>query len=402
MSWEKQERYGCQVNHSGEVITSDQQPPLLLVKGGHVYTPQDQGELDILTCDERILKIAPRIDPPPGIAVKIVDARKKLVIPGLIDLHVHLLGGGGEGGFGTRMPEISLKTILEAGVTSVVGCLGTDDVTRRLESLLAKALQLRDEGISAYIYTGSYHVPPPTITGSIRKDIALIDPIVGVGELAISDHRCSQPTFEEFVRIAAEARTGGMIGGKAGLVHLHVGNGEKRLSLLIKTVKETEIPIGQFLPTHVNRTAELFEHALEFARMGGNIDLTAGSAALAFGLDTTSALEMISKENINLDQITLSSDSNGSMPIFNSRGQLVRLAVGQISVLPKALRSLHASGMPLDQALCPFTANPASRLGLARRKGRLEPGMDADIILLDSTNLEIDTVIARGKLMLPV
>ena len=112
---------------------------------------------------------------------------------------------------------------------------------------MAKAMQLEEEGISTYMYTGSNQFPIATITGSVRKDVALIPKVIGVGEIAISDHRSSQPGFEELCRVAAEARVGGMIGGKAGLVHLHVGNGRRRLDPVIRMVEETEIPIDQFL-----------------------------------------------------------------------------------------------------------------------------------------------------------
>ncbi len=383
-----------------ETPAAKRQPTMILVRGGNLFTPRPAGRQDILTCGRRIIKIAPVIEPPRDLEITIIEAAGKLVIPGLVDLHVHLIGGGGEGGFATRTPEIDPATILAAGVTTVAGCLGTDDVTRSLEALFAKAMQLRASGISAFIYTGSYHVPPPTITGSIRRDIALLEPVIGVGELAISDHRSSQPGFGEFIRLAAEARTGGMIGGKAGLVHIHTGSGSNRLDLLMRAVNETEIPIGQFLPTHVNRTPELFRHALEFARLGGNIDITAGAEALEFALEPVKAIRLATKAGIGLERLTISSDSNGSMPVFDNHGNLVRLAVGKIDRLLKELQALRASGLALEQVLGLFTENPARRLGLEKQKGRLEEGMDADLLVCDS-GLRIESVIAQGRLQRP-
>src|SRR5512139_4201755 len=188
-----------------------------LIKEGTLYAPQNMGMKDILIVGRTIARIADHIDLPSDLPIRRISASGKLVTPGLVDLHVHLLGGGGEAGPRTRTPEITLSKITRAGVTTVVGCLGTDDVSRRPETLLAKAMQLEEEGISTYIYTGSYQFPPPTITGSVRKDISLIPKVIGVGEIAVSDHRSSQPSFEELCRVAAEARVGGMIGGKAGL-----------------------------------------------------------------------------------------------------------------------------------------------------------------------------------------
>ncbi len=370
-----------------------------LIKDGEIYGPQRMGRKDILVVDERIAMIAERLDLPDVFHPNIISASGKIVLPGFVDLHVHLLGGGGEGGPRTRTPEITLSKIIRAGVTTVVGCLGTDDISRRPETLLAKAMQLEEEGITTYIYTGSYQVPPPTITGSVRKDIALIPKVVGVGELAISDHRSSQPSFEELCHLAAEARVGGMIGGKAGLVHLHVGSGRGRLDPLFRIVTETEIPITQFLPTHLTRTESLLEQSIRFARMGGNIDFTVGGRDLHWPLTTRQALEKALGEGVSIEQITFSSDSNGSMPIFNERGDVVKLGVGDIQNLYSEWKQLVQEGFPLEGMIKLVTSNPAKRIGVYQTKGSIEEGKDADLLIL-SKELEIETVMAKGQLML--
>jgi beta-aspartyl-dipeptidase (metallo-type) len=370
-----------------------------LIKGGTLYGPEKMGVKDFLVVGKTIAKIGNRIDLPNDFNANVVSASGKIVTPGLIDLHVHILGGGGEGGPRTRTPEITFSQITRAGVTTVAGCLGTDDVTRKIETLLAKAMQLEEEGISTFIYCGSYQFPPPTITGCVRADIALIPKVIGVGEIAVSDHRSSQPTFEELARIAAEARVGGMIGGKPGLVHLHMGSGPRRLDPIIRIVKETEIPIGQFLPTHVTRTPELLEQAIQFARMGGNIDFTVKGKELSFPLTTPQALQKALDAGVSIDQITLSSDSNGSMPIFDEQGKLVRLAVGDIQNLFREWKDLVSGGFPVEDMLKLVTANPAKRIGAFSSKGSLEEGKDADLLIL-SPDLEIDSVMAKGRLLI--
>jgi beta-aspartyl-dipeptidase (metallo-type) len=371
----------------------------ILIKGGSAYGPEEMGEKDILVVGRTIAKISNRIDLPDPFAPRMISASGKIVVPGFIDLHVHLLGGGGEGGPRTRTPEIALSKIVQAGVTTVVGCLGTDDVSRRPETLLAKALQLEEEGISTYIYCGSYQFPLATITGSVRKDIALIPKIIGVGEIAVSDHRSSQPTFEELCKVAAEARVGGMIGGKAGLVHLHMGSGQRMLDLIFRIVRETEIPIGQFLPTHVTRTPSLLEQSIRFAKMGGNIDLTAGGKELHWPLTTQQALKKVLDEGVSIDQITLSSDSNGSMPIFDDKGKLIKLAVGEIQNLYLEWKELVREGFPLEGMVRLVTSNPAKRIGVYQTKGSIEEGKDADLLILNR-DFEIETVIAKGQVMI--
>ena len=370
-----------------------------LIKGAFLYGPEKIGIRDILIVGKTIAKISDQIDLPDYFNARVISASGKIVSPGLIDLHVHLLGGGGEGGPRTRTPEITLSKITRAGVTTVVGCLGTDDVSRRLETLLAKAMQLDEEGISAYIYCGSYQFPPPTITGSVRKDIALIPKVIGVGEIAISDHRSSQPSFEELCRVAAEARVGGMIGGKAGLVHLHMGSGQRMLDPIIRIVRETEIPIGQFLPTHLTRTQSLLEQSIGFAEMGGNIDFTAKGQELDFPLTTGKALQMAFDRGVSIEQITLSSDSYGSMPLFDEKGKIIKLAVADIQDLYLEWKGLVKEGFLLEDVLKMVTSNPARRAGIDQSKGSIEEGKDADLLIL-SNDLRIESVMAKGQMMI--
>jgi beta-aspartyl-dipeptidase (metallo-type) len=369
-----------------------------LIRGGSVYAPQKLGRKDILIAGRVIARIADRIELPAEFNAQVMRASGKTIVPGFVDLHVHILGGGGEAGPWSRTPEITLSKITRAGVTTVVGLLGTDDVSRRPESLLAKAMQLEQEGISAYIYSGSYQLPLATITGSLRKDLALIPKVLGVGEVAVSDHRSAQPSFEELCRMAAEARVGGMLGGKAGLVHLHMGAGPRRLEPVIRMARETEIPIGQFLPTHLNRTQTLMEHAIEFAKMGGNIDLTASGKNLPFHPTSVEAIQMALEAGVAVDQITLSSDSNGSMPIFDAQGDVVKLGVGDIQCLFDDWRMLLKAGLSMEDSLKIVSSNPARRVGLFASKGSLEAGKDADLLMLDK-ELNIESVLAKGRLM---
>jgi len=371
-----------------------------LIHGANVYAPAELGPQDILIGADRILRIAGSIDLPPSLTIERVEAEGMIVTPGFIDLHVHITGGGGEGGPATRVPEIQLSQITTSGVTTVLGVLGTDDVSRHPETLLAKAQGLEQEGITAYIMSGSYRFPEVvTVTGSLRKDIALIPHIVGVGEIAVSDHRSAQPTFEDLAKIAAEARVGGMLGKKAGLVQLHMGAGQSGMDYLFRLVKETEIPISQLLPTHVTRSSDLFDQALQFAKMGGNIDITVPGSRLSMRMNVGEALKKIVLAGCSLDQVTLSSDANGSMPVFDETGALRSLMVGEINNLTEQFRRLVAEeDFSAPEVLKCMTSNPAERIHIHSRKGTIAEGMDADLIIFDP-EWRIDRVYAKGRLM---
>jgi beta-aspartyl-dipeptidase (metallo-type) len=337
------------------------------------------------------------------VQTNVIDGKGKIAVPGFIDSHVHMLGGGGEGGYKTRTPEIMLTDLTGAGITTAVGCLGTDGITRNMMSLLAKARGLEEEGITTFIYTGSYQIPVKTITGGIMEDLIAIDKVIGVGEIALSDHRSSQPSYSEFIRTAADARVGGMLSGKAGILDIHLGDGDRGINYILQTIEETEIPVTQFLPTHINRNHLLFEQCLNFARRGGYIDFT-GSEDPAFSEESGEisfgkGIKRLLEEGISEDIFTLSSDAQGSMPIFNEKKEYIGLGVGSAKCLWIEVRqAVLSEGIPLEIAIKAITANPAKILKLAR-KGRLQKGYDADLCILNESTMEIDTVIARGQLM---
>lgn len=374
-----------------------------LIQGAAVYSPEYLGVRDVLIEGSRIRKIADKIPVAEAYEVQVIDGNGMLLFPGFIDGHVHILGGGGEGGYHTRTPEIMLTDITSGGVTTVVGCLGTDGTTRTMASLLAKARGLEEEGITAYIYTGSYQVPVRTLTGSIVDDLILIDKVIGCGEIALSDHRSSQPTCEEFARIVGDTRVGGILSGKAGLVNIHMGDGERMLSCLRYVVKNTEIPPSNMLPTHINRSTRLLKDGMDYAKtLGGYVDLTTSSDPDYLEEDEVKAstgLKFLLEQGVPEHQITFSSDGQGSMPIFDRDGNFLGLGVGKVTSLYREVRdAILKEKVDITQALRTVTANPAALLKLTR-KGRIAVGCDADLVLVRQEDLQIHTVLAKGRRM---
>ncbi|MFL5489771.1 MAG: beta-aspartyl-peptidase, partial [Gemmatimonadales bacterium] len=290
-----------------------------LLRNADLYDPQPKGRASLLIGGERILWIGDELELPANLGAMVRDLEGRRVIPGLIDCHVHLTGGGGEAGMHTRVPPLQLSRLTSGGVTTAIGLLGTDDTVRSTAELVATARGLIAEGLSAWCYTGGYHVPLTTLTGSVRGDIANIDLILGVGELAISDHRSSQPTLDELLRIAGDAHVGGLMTGKAGIVHLHIGNGDRGLELVGQALETSEIPARVFNPTHVNRRKELFTEALGLARQGCTIDITA--FPVSEGEDAWSAAEALTRyleAGLPPGHVTVSSDGGGCLPTFDS------------------------------------------------------------------------------------
>ena len=370
-----------------------------IIRGGEVFAPEPLGRKDILLAGGMVEAVADpgrlRVE---GLEADVVEAAGKRVLPGLIDPHVHILGGGGEGGPATRAPEIQVEEIVASGVTTVIGCLGTDGVTRHMASLLAKARALDLEGVSTFIFSGSYEVPVRTLTGSVRSDLVLVDKVIGAGEIAVSDHRSSQPTFEEVARLAAECRVGGLLGGKAGVLHLHLGDGGRRLEMLFRLVRETEIPPTQVVPTHIGRNPDLFAEGLEWVAVGGSVDFTVEPDPLPSDPDISleECIARFEARGLPLSRLMASSDSNGSLPVFDAGGRLVRLSIAtERDLFRKFADVLRKSVLPIEAAVRVFSTNAADFYKLGK-KGRIEAGRDADLIILDA-DFGLTDVFGRGR-----
>ena len=375
-----------------------------IIKGCNIYAPKNLGIKDVLIVGDKIEGIYDELNIQNDLLnIEIIDGKNKLLFPGFIDCHVHIIGAGGEGGYNTRTPEMQISSLIKAGITTVVGCIGTDGICRSMKALIAKVKALKQDGMSAYCLTGSYEVPVRTVTDSIKNDLMLIEEIIGVGEVALSDHRSSQPSFDNFANLVAESRVGGLLSNKAGIVNVHLGEGERRLNYLFDVMSKTEIPETQLLPTHVNRNGKLFETGMEYVKKGGFIDLTTSCDLENLGEGELRAGEALKKyidEKLPIEHITFSSDGNGSMEKLDKDGKIIGYEICSVSTLYREVKfAITEQSVPIEEAIKVVTSNIAEILKF-KDKGTIESGKDADLVMVDEKSLDIDTVFARGKKMM--
>ena len=353
--------------------------------------------MNLLICGTKITAISNQsFQLSDNIQVEVIDLQGQKLMPGFVDAHAHITGGGGEAGFSTQVPPVPISDFTGAGVTTVVGLLGTDDTTRSIGNLLSRVYGLREEGMSAYCWTGGYHYPLTTLLGSAKQDIVYLEPVVGIGEFAISDHRSSQPTYDEVIRLASETHVAGLMTGKAGIIHFHLGDGDRKLALLERAIKDTELPARVFNATHVNRNKPLFDHACELIKLGCYIDLTAfpeGSADP--GWSAAQAIQIAIERDLPLERITVSSDGGGCMPDFDGCGELVGMDFGRAATLAETLRAALKLGVQLEQVLPMLTENVAKLLRFTH-KGRIAVECDADLIVMND-DYEVSDVMVLGR-----
>lgn len=373
---------------------------MILIKNAEVYSPEYLGKKDILIGGDKILKLADEIAVPENLLNEEINAENKILIPGLIDGHVHIAGAGGEGGPSTRTPEMKLEKMIEGGITTVIGCLGTDGLTRSPESVLMKVKSLREQGVSAWMWIGSYQVPTPGFFGDPGKDLALIEEIIGAGEISISDHRSSHPTTAELIKLASHVRVGAMLGGKAGIINFHMGDAQDPFRPIHLIVENSELKYKQFLPTHCNRNSYIFEDSKEYGKNGW-VDITASSYPYYKDIEIkpSRAISDLIAAGVPSAHITMTSDANGSLPHFDDEGNLERLEMGEpASIFREMIDCIRHENLGWEKALQTVTSNPAKILKL-KGKGFIKESYDADLVLLDK-EMRIESVIAQGKLMM--
>lgn len=365
-----------------------------LLKNCDVYAPQHLGIRDILIIGDKIKAIGTDLDAWTKVPeIEVYDLGGKITCPGFIDIHVHITGGGGEDGPVSRTPELKLTDFTRNGVTTVLGLLGTDGISRSVENLLFKARALEEEGISTYILTGNYRYPTVTVTGSVDRDIAIIDKCIGV-KLAVADHRSSHVDGSEIKRLASEARVAGLLSGKAGITVMHMGNDRHHFEEIFNALDDSALPPANLLPTHCGRTPELIADAVKFNKMGGTVDFTAGGLK---GKGTAHKVMSAIAQGADPARITMSSDAGGSQPVFDAAGNCIGLSYDtSVILLGELRRFVFEEKLPLEQALAFFTSNAAAVLKLKGKKGCLSEGADADILVFDE-DLEVNDLWAKGK-----
>jgi beta-aspartyl-dipeptidase (metallo-type) len=367
---------------------------LTLLKGGHVYSPSDCGVSDVLIAGTRIAKVDTKIDMPSiGKLLKVIDVSGKILVPGFIDQHVHILGGGGPS---SRIPELQQTALNTNGITTIVGLLGLDTVSKTLDTLLMKAKSLEIDGTNTFIYAGGFDFPPNTITGNLKRDLAIIDKVIGV-KIALGEELGAQPSSQSLAQIFSDTVAGAKLGQKPGIIHIHIGDclGRDPFSIIANAMDESGVSGKHIVLTHINWNMDILKRAVAFADKGTFLNLDsifrpkygANDAVLA-----SNAITILLNAGIPLERVTMTTDANSVItPSFYATG---------LETLWIAIKEIYESGtLDLSAALNLVTRNPANILNLSHTKGKIEEQADADIQIL-TPDLNLFALTSKGKFLI--
>ena len=363
----------------------------VLVKNANLYSPLSLGINDLLLCEDKIVYIDKNIELC-GVPYRTIDAEGKIVTPGFIDQHVHIIGGGGQQGFASLVPGVTMSELVACGTTTVVGMLGTDGFVKGLSELYAKVKALDEDGLTAFMLTSYYGLPSRTILGDVADDLIFIDKVIGC-KLAMSDDRSSFPTELEILRLINKVRLGGFTSGKGGVVHIHLGSLPDGISALLNIVKSYPSLIPYLSPTHLIRTEHLFDQALEFARLGGMIDFSTGGTKFS---EPHKCVVQAINAGVSIEQITFSSDGHGGVRAIDPVTGAITYRPAPLNLnLKEVVALIKEDGLPIDKAISLITSNPARNLKL-KHKGVINIGADADLCFLNE-QFELTDVFSKGK-----
>lgn len=381
----------------------------LVIRNAEVFAPEPFGTTSVAVVHGKFVTLssdaADTLAGLPG--VEVIDAQGLRLVPGLIDQHVHFVGGGDANGPLGRVPELTADMLFAGGTTTAVGLLGVDNETRDLRLLLRKAHELHARGLTAFIYTGGMPLPARHLLDSICADVSFIDQIIGA-KSAVAEKLHPNRSWHHLAELAGQLMRARFMSGKAAVLHCHVGSLSEGLEPLERLVGELDMPRDQIVPTHVNRSPDfspVFEQAITFARQGGTIDLTCCVSKLdgnPTGVDVPDAVRRCLAEGVALENVTISTDGNIPATIRDAGGRPVGTRIVPPSVLWRdVVRLVREDVLPLEQALTLATTNVARVLGLAGFKGRIAPGFDADFTLVGADDM-VKLVVAGGYVVFRV
>lgn len=173
----------------------------LLIKSGRIIEPAAgcDGVADILVEDGKIKKIAKDIQTK---SQTIIDAKGKIVLPGLVDMHVHLRQPGRED---KETILTGTKAALAGGVTSVLAMPNTIPVIDSRETInLVKEIIAREACANVYIAAA-------ITKEQASKELTDIDSVKKNGAIAVTDDGSSVDSDELMLAVFKKAKKRGVL-----------------------------------------------------------------------------------------------------------------------------------------------------------------------------------------------
>jgi dihydroorotase len=334
----------------------------MLIRSGTVIDPGQglHGRHDVRLDVERIVELGDGLKPWPG--EEVVDARDRLVLPGLIDLHVHVFWGASH--YGIEPDPHCLGT----GTTTVVDAGSAGAHT--FAAFRRYVIDVSATRIVPFLNIGA--------TGMVSPDVGELEEIRHIDRAAalrtIEAHRdlirgvkvrLSRDLVGANARVAL--KTARETGEAAGLpIMVHVGDTPVPLAEILDELRPGDVITHCYHGREegiLDARGMVIQAARRAAARGVLFDVGHGKGSFSFRV----ARQALSQ---GFRPGTISSD----LHVYNLDGPVFDLATTMS-------KFLHL-GLSLDEVVALTTAAPAQVIGHDRALGTLRPGAAGDVTLL--------------------
>jgi len=365
---------------------------IFLIRNGQIGTSRGLKKADVLIRGERIAAVEAGLTAPPG--AMLIEAKGRVVLPGLIDAHVHLREPGGEHkedfASGTR-------AALAGGVTTVLGMPNTQppivDATILAYALtLAAQKAVCDHGL----FLGATR---DNITTAYKvKDAIGLKIYMGssTGSLMVSDFAGQYAHFKAYPAdrlIALHAE-------EEGAVQFFAKLGQRRPPLCAELAVQRAIAMAEDLKRRIHichlSTAREIELVKDARKRGVRVSCEVSPHHLFLSTETEQHLGPLGRMNPplrseedaealweNLASIDLIATDHAPHTLEEKRSESPPSGVpGLETMLPMLLTAVYQKQMSYADLVRLTAAGPANAFGLVD-KGRIEEGVHADLVIVD-------------------
>ena len=334
----------------------------LLIKGGTVIDPSQglNAMRDVAVSGHKVAAVDAGI--PESQAADVLDATGLIVVPGLLDLHVHSFVGGSHYGVDPDVGQIS------KGVTTALdaGSAGADTfaafrryILERCDTRLFALLNISSMGMISDKIGELEDLRWADVDAAVRVGRDNRDHILGI-KVRLSRMMTGDHDVDSLKRAVDAAE------GLGRFVMVHIGNSETSLEELVQLLRPGDVVTHAYTghPHGVlDAAGKVIPGILEAQRRGVVFDVGHGAGSFSFDVAEKALSQGFHPDNISSD-----------LHVYNIEGPVF----DQVSVLSKFMWL----GMSIDDAVRLSTQTTAKTMGLGDGLGTLQVGAEADVALL--------------------
>lgn len=380
-------------------------PMLTQIINGQILTPQGWlNDGSVLISDGKILEITN--SDLAVIGAKVIDAKGMYIVPGFVAMHVH-----GGGGYDFKQAtaeafEAATKAHLNHGATTIFPTISSSSFATLKQAVSVCETKMKEKGSTILgLHIEGPYLNPKMAGNLFAKDIKGIDKAEYTELIESTD--CIKrwdisPELEGAHEFAQYTRSKGIM---TAITHTEAEYGDIKAAYAAGFTHAAHF--YNAMPGFHKRREYKYEGTVESVYLMDNmtVEVIADGRHLPStiirlvykikGVErtclVTDALAYAACENPNVDPRFVIEDGVCKLADHSS-------LAGSLATMDKLVQTVVKAGIPFSDAVRMASETPAKLIGVDDRKGSLQKGKDADILIFDS-NLNLRAVWSMGNLV---